>query len=454
MTDRANFRRGARVARIMRPFAALLLVCTAPMAAPCAEMWSSKVHQVRSKGGITAWLSEDHAHPVVAIRFAFSGGTTREPAGKRGMSEVLAEWLGEGGGAHEAQALKSLADRLATRISYSAGRDALMGSVDTLSRNLDATEDILVAGINAPLDDEAVLERVVRRRIAAVRELANDPATVAEDAWYATAFGDHPYAAASSGPQSTLGSLTVRDIAEFKSRLFARGDLTIVASGDITAERLGNFVDRVFGSLPGKTGPEPLEPAALRGGERVVLIDGEHSEASVAFGFAAVPRRDPDFMAALVLNEILGGAAMASRLGAELRERQGLVYAIETRLIADAYAAYVLGQFTTQPDRLSPAVAAVREVMSRLARDGASDEEVESVKTYLIGAFPLSFDSSPKIADNLIAIAQAGLGPDYVGDRQRAIAAVTKDAVSRMAARLLSSDGLAIAIARGRQARE
>lgn len=447
-------RAGVDIAHVICAFATGLFVCLAPLSWASAETWSSTVQEIRSDRGITAWLIEDHAHPVVALRFAFSGGSTLELEGKRGASEVLAELLNEGAGPFDAKVRERDLDRLATRINYSGGRDTFMGSVDSLSRNLDVTEAVIAAEINATLFQEAALERVVRRKITSIAAAMHDPAVVAEQAWYATVFGTHPYAAASSGTVSTLRSLSVSDIAEFRGRLLARDNLTIVASGDIGADRLRTFVDRIFGGLPERALLPPLDPPVYRGGERVVGTNGDTPETSVAFGFSAVPRRDPDFMAALVLNEILGSTAMPSRLGSELRERQGLVYEVETRLIADAYAAYVLGQFATTADQSARATAAVRDVIGRLASEGPNADEVENAKGYLIGAFPLSFDSNPKIADNLIAIAQAGLGSDYVETRQRAIAAVTPEAVSRMAARLLSSDRLAIAVARGHRARE
>lgn len=88
--------------------------------------------------------------------------------------------------------------------------------------------------------------------------------------------------------------------------------------------------------------------------------------------------------------------------------------------------------------------------MQRVVTEGVSEREVEDAKSCLIGSFPLSFDSSSKIASNLLAIAQAGLGRDYPEERRRAIERVSRADVSRIAADLLRPDQLVISVARGR----
>lgn len=417
-----------------------------------ADTWSSRIQEVRSVAGITAWLVESRAQPVVAMRFAFAGGSAREPAGKRGLADVLAEMLGEGAGPDDAAAFRQKTDRLSARLSFSAGRDALSGSADALSQNLDATADLLAAQIEAPRLDAQALERVVRRKLAALMDAGNDPAVVAEDAWYAVAFGDHPYAAPSTGSAATLGAITAADVADFKTRHFAKDNLVVAVAGDIDAARLAVLLDRIFGRLPERAQLPGLAPAGQGGGGQKVTVERDVPEASVVFGLGAPMRQDPQFMAALVLNEILGGSATGSRLGDELRKRQALVYGIETRLIADAHAAFVLGQFSTATADVEQALMGVRGEMGRLARDGATAEEVENAKSYLVGAFPLSFDSSAKIADNLVAIAQAGLGRDYVDRRRRAIEAVSEADVRAAASRLLAADRLAVSVVRGRSA--
>lgn len=416
------------------------------------DSWASRIQEVRSGQGITAWLVESHAQPVIAIRFAFAGGSSREPADRRGMSDVLAEMLGEGAGPYDGPAFRQRADRLSARLSFFAARDAISGSVDALSRNLDATADLLAAQINAPRIEASALERVVRRKIAAIRDLGNDPAAVAEDAWYAATFGAHPYAAPSSGSPDTLGRITTADLADFRSRHFAKANLVVAVAGDISPERLAALLDKVFGSLRREPRLQDLAPLAPVRGRDVTTVERDVPEANVVFGFGAPHRHDPQFMPALVLNEILGGSVTGSRLGDELRARQGLVYGIDTRLIADAHAAIVLGQFSTATSDLERALGSVRVEVGRLAKDGPTTEEVETAKSFLIGAFPLSFDSSAKIADNLVAIAQAGLGIDYVDRRRRAIEAVTRDTVRATAVHLLQPDRVTFAVVRGRPA--
>lgn len=414
-----------------------------------AEPWSIAVQEVRGRTGVAAWLVESHAQPVVSIRFAFDGGSVREPSDKHGISSMLADALGEGSVAGGSDDTRRRIARLSASIAFSASRDSISGSLDAPSRNIEAVAGLIGAQIASTQFAPDMVSRVAIRRLAALADTAGDPTERAEDTWYAATFGSHPYARSPAGSAATLAAITPADLTQFKSRVMTRDALTVAAAGDIDAVRLGRVLDLLFGALP-ENGPDDALPAArVSAPAQVEAVVKDMSTAAVVFGLAVPDRRDPGYMPALVLNEIMGGGGSASRLGQALRDRLSLVYDIDSRLIADTHASYLIGQFSTATADTQRAISALKSEFQRLATDGVTGGEVEDAKGYLIGSFPLSFDSSPKIASNLLAIAQSGLGRDYPEVRRRAIETVSREDVNRIAAELLRPDRIGIAVARG-----
>ena len=429
--------------------AGLCMLFVGSAGAALAQPWSIEVQEVRGQTGVTAWLVESHAQPVVAVRFSFDGGSMREPQDKRGIASVLAEALGEGEGAGGSDELRRRLAGLSATVAFSAGRDSISGSLDAPSSNIEVAARLVGAQVSSMRFGSDAVARASGRSIAALSDMSGNPAVRAEDEWYAAAFAGHPYAMSPAGSAASLASITPADLVHFKSRVMTRDRLTVAVAGDIDAARLRRVLDLLFGALP-VSGPHDALPAVrvIAPAEFEAILP-DVPTAGVVFGLEVPRRRDPGYMPALVLNEIVGGGATSSRLGQALRFRSSLVYDVDSRLISDAHASYLIGQFSTSSTDAQRAISALKNEFERVVTEGVTEAEVEDAKGYLNGSFPLSFDSSPKIASNLLAIAQAGLGRDYPEIRRRAIERVSRDDVNRVASELLRPERLIIAVARG-----
>ena len=99
--------------------------------------------------GLTLWLVESYAVPLVSLEFAFRGGSSQDPADKAGMGMMLASLLDEGAGDLDAQAFQRALDEQAIEISFHADRDAMSGRMRTLVKNLDRAAELLRLAVNA-----------------------------------------------------------------------------------------------------------------------------------------------------------------------------------------------------------------------------------------------------------------------------------------------------------------
>jgi zinc protease len=220
----------------------------------------------------------------------------------------------------------------------------------------------------------------------------------------------------------------------------------VVAVGDITPDELGKLLDEVFGSLP-ETGdllPVPLTQPVTGGTEKWIKMDVPQSVAM--FGLGAMARKDPDFMAAFVLNQLVGGGGFASRLMEEVREKRGLAYSVYSFIQPFKHASVLSGGVATRADAINQSLDVIRSELKKIAEEGPSAEEFENAKKYLIGSYALRFDTNSKIASQLLGLYEDDFGPDYVENRNKLIEAITLDDAKRVAKRLLDNNNLIVTI--------
>jgi zinc protease len=168
----------------------------------------------------------------------------------------------------------------------------------------------------------------------------------------------------------------------------------------------------------------------------------------VTFGGAGIPRKDPDFFAAYIVNHILGGGTFSSRLYAEIREKRGLAYGISSSLLWLDHTALFMGSTATRAEKTSETVAIIQQEVRRMAEAGPTEEELAKAKAFLKGSYALSYDTSAKIAAQLLQIQIDDLGIDYIERRNAMIDAVTLADTQRAAKRLLDGGLLMTVVGR------
>lgn len=422
--------------RLLRLLPAFMLVCTA-MAAR-AEI---AIQEVTSPGGITAWLVEEHEIPFVAMEISFEGGTSLDLPGSRGAVNLMAATLEEGAGQFDSQGFAEARDALAARFGFSAGKDSVSISARVLTENRDEALELLRQAIITPRFDAEAVERVKGQIIAGLTADEKDPQTIAGRRLNALAFGGHPYATSGDGTRESVAKLTRDDVAEAHRAALARDRMFIAVVGDITPAELGPRLDRVLGGLPdiGRQMPGRA-PWTLAGG--ITVEDFPSPQSVILFGQPGIARDDPDFFAAFILNEVLGGGGFSARLMDELREKRGLTYGVSTYLAPMNFGELLLGQMSTANATVAQSIGLIREAWAKLAAEGITEEELAKTKTYLTGAYPLRFDGNGQIADILVEMQMEGLPIDYAATRNAKIEAVTLADVKRVAQRLLQPDSL------------
>lgn len=399
---------------------------------PASEAMSIKA--IPAPEGVEAWLVEDYTVPMIAMDFAFEGGAAQDPAGKPGVAAMLSSLLDEGAGDLTSQAFQQALDTRSISLSFDAGRDSFFGDVKMLAEDKEEAFDLLALALQKPRFDKEPVERIRAQILDGIKRDVTDPQTAATLAICAHAFPDHPYGQPIDGTLDSVAAISDADLDAYRKRVFARDGLKVALVGAISPAEASALLARAFGPLPLKAELTPIPDTVPAAG--VLALDQPNPQTLIRFGGPGIARQDPDFMAAYVVNHVLGGGSFSSRLYKEVREKRGLAYTVSTALVnldhADAFA----GGTATRADRAGETIEIIKAEIARMGAGGPTEQELAQAKSYLIGSYALRFDSSSKIARQVLGIMQEGLGIDYVEKRNDKIAAVTIEDARRVAHRL------------------
>jgi zinc protease len=424
-------------------FAAAAVAFVSLTTGPASAM---KIQTIKSPGGIEAWLVEEHSVPLMALRFSFEGGNAQDPAGKEGVANFLTAMMDEGAGELTAAAFQEKMEELSFRMSYDDTRDGFYGSFETLTANRAETVAMLKLALTQPRFDTDAVDRIRAQLQANLVYAARDPDKTAFKEWFASAFAGHAYGRPAAGTEASLTAITRDDLEAFRKANFARSNLKVVAVGDITADELGKLIDDVFGSLPAeaKLAPVPQTSPVKGGAEH--LVEMNVPQAVAVFGLGAMPRKDPDFMPAFLINQILGGGGFASTLMEEVREKRGLAYSVYSFIQPMRHGSVFTGGVATKAEAIDQSLDVIKAELKRMADEGPTADQFENAKKYLIGSYALRFDTNAKIASQLLALFEEGFGPEYVDERNKIVEAITMEDAKRVAKRLLANPDLIVTI--------
>jgi zinc protease len=428
--------------RIFAPIALAVLAFFAGVPAASAM----KIEKIVSPSGIEAWLVREQSVPLVALNYAFHGGSSQDSADKAGTANLAADLLDEGAGDLDSKAYHERLENHAIELRFRVGRDYFHGSLRTLNEHREEAFDLLRLALTKPRFDAEAVERVRGQELASLRRETTNPNNLANRRWWQTAFPDHPYGREAKGSLVTVPRITADDMRDYVHRVFARDELTISIVGDIDAKTAGELIDRTFAGLPKKNHLKPVAQATAQGLGRRIVINLDVPQAVVTFGGNGLERNDPDFMAGYIVNHILGGGSFSSRLYQEVREKRGLAYGVSDSLVWFRRAAVVVGGTATRADRTADALAIIESETKRMAEDGPTVEELAAAKSFIKGSYALTLDTSAKIAAQLSQIQLDQLGIDYIQRRGALIDAVTIADAKRVAKRLYSG-GMLVTVA-------
>ncbi len=388
----------------------------------------------------TLLVAERPGLPMIVLSLVLKTGAAVDPQDKQGLANLTAALLTRGTESYSAQALAEELDFLGTSLSVDVGSDATTISLTTLTKNLDRSFTLLAEVILSPSFPQDEFERIRKEVEGRLHSNQEDPGWVAGKAFREHLYPQHPYGRLISGQTETLARITSDDIKQFHATYYRPNNAIIAIAGEITQNQVdsllaSHFADWKAADLPAFSWPNPPEREA-----RQINLNKEVTQANIMIGHSGIARSHPDYYAVLVMNHILGGGGFGSRLMDRIREEQAYAYSVGSYFSARKHPGPFTVALQTKNENAQQAVAETLAVIRRFREEGATEEEVEAAKAYLINGFPLRLISNSDVARMLPMLEFYGLGLDYPDRYPDIIGSVTLEQVKAAARQHLRPD--------------
>src|SRR5690349_2614859 len=362
---------------LTRRLAAAFALLASALAPVTSSHAAAKIQHLTSPGGIEAWCVQDARVPLIAMEYAFSGGASQDPADKPGVANLVADLLDEGSGDLDSKTFHERLERRAIELSFSASRDHLRGSLRMLRDNKDEAFGLLRMALSSPHFDMVDVERIRSQVMSELRRESTSPSALAGRKFLELAFCSHPYGHQASGTLDSVPTITIDDLKDYSRHIIAKDTLKIAVVGDVDPATLGTLLDQTFGGLPTKASLTPVPDVIAAKPPQRSFVPLDVPQTVVTFGGPGFMRHDPNFMAAYVVNQVLGGSGLSSRLYREVREKRGLAYSVYEALAWMDHSALFIGNTGTRADRAGDTVEAIEKEVRRIAEEGPTQAELD-----------------------------------------------------------------------------
>ena len=391
--------------------------------------------------GLGVWLVPLPERELVSVHLLTDAGAATEDEATAGIAALTAQLLVTGTQRLDAAAFAETTERLGIEVASESSWDSARAGFTALGSKLPDGLALLAEMIRSPRLDEGEFERLKAERLNDILQARADPGRLADESFLREVYAaDVPYGRLSAGTPESVGALDVAAARDFHASRYAPRIADIVIAGAIEPDAVLSEVERHLGEWSGNgTGHRTFEPRQ-RSGRRVILVDRPGSvQSELRVGHLGIDRHHPRYFPALVMAALLGGV-FSSRLNLRLREELGYTYS--ARCSFDPRRAP--GPFTaTAAVQTEVTVDAIRELLGQLERmrvEAPVPDELAAVRDFLVGIFPLRFETTTGIATAIEPLAVYDLPDDYWHTYRSRLETVTADDVLGAARELVRPD--------------
>ena len=387
---------------------------------------------------------------LIAASLVIRAGAGDEPAGLGGATVLSARALTEGTEVRDAIELTEAAERLGASIHAEAGWDATFAGLDVPASRLTPALDLLAEVLRRPSFPEREVVRLRDERLTDLLQAKADPRRRAEEAFVAAIYApSSPYHRPAGGLAETVERLTADDLRAIHDRGFDPGRAAIVVAGEVDPEVVLRDADALFGdwiAAPTVETPGPIDDTSAVSGRFVQVVHRPGAvQTEIRVGHRALSRRNPDFYPVSVMGAILGGL-FNSRLNMNLREEKGYTYGASAGFDMRRASGPFAARAAVNTEVTLPALREMLGELDRIREAPVSDDELRAARDFLVGVFPLRFETPGPVAGSLAGLFVHDLPEDELTRYRGSIEAVTVEDVHRVAREHIRPEAAAIVL--------
>lgn len=367
--------------------------------------------------GMSAWILERHALPLVSVTFSIPVGSAADPKGKAGLASLTADMLDEGAGARSAVLVSTALQDLGTSLRTTVTQDGTVFSMTVLKRNFAQAFSIVADVIARPSLDPKEFKRVKDLWKNALLQRSDDPGAVASAVSRIAVFGpDHPYGHPADGLLSHTAAVDLESVKAFYAAHYRPSNITITVAGDLSKDELNKSVNDVLGAWQpaAAAAPEPLAmPATPYKAPRMILVDRPDAPQSVVSVVKpGIKPTDADAPLYDLVNTALGGS-FTSRLNQNLREDKNWTYGARSAFTESKNGGLFLARAAVETKHTGDAMGEILKELTGMAKDGLTAEEVDKVRSQDRADLVSGYETVESVSGRFASLSFLGLPSSF-----------------------------------------
>ena len=408
------------------------------------------ITRVEISNGIVVLARENFNSPSVVINGYLSAGSLFDSDDELGLAFFTAATLLRGTNRRNFQEIYDAIESAGANLHFEGATHTTSFSGRALAEDLDLLLELLAESLRQPVFPALQVERLRAQILTSLAIRAQDTGDMASLAFDQMVYAGHPYSRPEDGFPETVAGITRENMERFHREGYGPRGMVIAVVGAVDSNQAVERVSEILGdwqnpdqrelaTLPPVTSPTELLTQDIK-------IPGK-IQSDIVVGTIGPPRCSPDFLAALLGNDILGQFGMMGRIGDTVREQAGLAYYAYSSLTGGIGPGPWYVSAGVNPSNVNKVIDLIRQEIARFIREPVTDEELTDSQANFIGRLPLSLESNGGVASALLNLERYDLGLDYLRGYPDLIRGITTDDVLETARCYLHPDRLGIATA-------
>jgi len=414
-------------------------------------------YRVKLGNGMIAYLVPDRTTPLVTVHVLMRLGPQLDPPGKEGLAAMTANLLTRSGNA------TMTAEQVETKVaSLGATLDSNVGgggggffglggvpigpaegraTVNLLSKDLDEGLALLTGCLKGAAFQADRVKLYKDQALQNMKRRNDESGDIEEREWSTLLRGDDHWSNRWS-TKASLDGITVEDLKAFEKRYVGPKNFILAVAGDFDRGAMVKKLEAAFGKWP-TPGEKPGLPAAPDKPAQAgwYMVEKDVNQGRVSIGLPSLDRYDPDWAAARVMNDILGGGGFTSRLVNRIRSDEGLAYSVNSRIEGGTYYAEPWRLvFQSKVRSVAYATEIAMGEIQKMRDSLVTPTELVASRNKFVESLPVQFETANAMAGGLAVEELTGRydkDPAYFADYAKRLNAVTATDVQRVAKRLL-----------------
>lgn len=382
--------------------------------------------------GSTLLINENKNNDIVAMSIIAKGGEFLEKI--PGEATLVAETMLKGTKKYSSQELAQILDENGIQISPSSSADYFSIDVQTTTRQLDKTLEILDEILNNSNFDEYELEKKRSEILLRIKQSRDLPMNIALENFKTAIFEGSVYSNSNKILEKTLPKIERKNVVDYYNRILNSKNIIVSINGNVDTEKM---ITSFGGIIPNrnveKVNYSNYKVTKLSAPKNISQKINNLETSWLFLGWQTTGVADKkDFVTLKVINTILG-SGMSSRLFRNLREQDGLAYQLGSSYSPKMLGGIFLTYIGTNPDKLEYSKTKMFAEMNRLKMEFVSDTELQDAKDRLKGGFVIAMETNSEKASNIGLFETFGFGYDFLNTYTKMIDEVTASDIIRVA---------------------